>query len=61
MEHILGMNCILLLLSHRISTVKYCDRILVLKDKTIKASGTHEELMKTSPDYVEIFKNQITG
>ena len=34
------------------------DRILVLKDGRLIATGTHEELLKNSPDYREIYETQ---
>lgn len=34
------------------------DTILVLDDGKLVAQGTHEELLKTSPVYQEIFKTQ---
>lgn len=41
----------LIISSHRISTLKHCQRILVLKDHTIEGDGTHAELMKTNEYY----------
>jgi ATP-binding cassette subfamily B protein len=44
-----------LLIAQRISSVRSADRILVLEDDTIVASGTHDELMQTSSVYQEIY------
>lgn len=46
-------------ISHRLSSCKFCDRIAVFADKTIKEYGTHDELVK-KPDgiYAEMFRTQ---
>jgi ATP-binding cassette, subfamily B, multidrug efflux pump len=49
----------ILLISHRISTVKNCDRIIVLKEGTIVESGTHEELLKKKQLYAELYNQQL--
>ncbi len=35
------------------------DKIIVLDEGQIKAEGTHEELMVTSPIYQEIYASQL--
>jgi ATP-binding cassette subfamily B protein len=45
-----------LLISHRASTLKAADRIVVLDDGRIVESGTHEELLRRSGVYAEIFR-----
>ncbi len=49
----------ILLISHRISTVKNCDRIVVLKEGTIVESGTHEELLARQHLYAELYNQQL--
>ncbi len=49
----------ILLISHRISTVKNCDRIVVLKEGTIVESGTHEELLLQKHLYAELYNQQL--
>lgn len=49
------------LISHRFSSVRMADRILVLADGTVEASGTHEELMAQSGRYAELFELQAAG
>jgi ATP-binding cassette subfamily B multidrug efflux pump len=46
-------------IAQRISTVLNADQILVLDKGQIAAHGTHEELMETSPIYVEIYNSQL--
>ncbi len=43
------------LITHRLSQIRWADRILVLKDGTITDQGTHEELLERSADYQRIF------
>ena len=46
-------------ISHRLSSCKFCDRIAVFSDGTIKESGTHEELVHLHDGiYAEMFKAQ---
>ena len=40
-----------LVIAHRLSTIQKADLILVLKNGTIVASGTHQTLLETSEDY----------
>src|SRR5690554_3435316 len=49
------------LISHRFSSVRMADRILVMADGRIEASGTHEELMAAGGRYAELFELQAEG
>ncbi len=49
------------IISHRFSTVRMADRILVLKDGEVLEIGTHEELMEKEQLYAELFKLQAEG
>jgi ATP-binding cassette, subfamily B, bacterial len=49
------------LISHRFSSVRMADRILVLERGRIEASGTHEELMDAGGRYAELFELQAAG
>jgi len=48
----------ILIVSHRASVLTRVDRILVLEEGEIVASGTHEELLKSSPLYRDTWKIQ---
>jgi ATP-binding cassette subfamily B protein len=48
-----------IVVAQRISTVLRADTILVLDDGQIVARGTHEELLRDSPVYQEIYASQI--
>ena len=46
------------LISHRLSSVRFADRICVLAGGRITESGTHDELLGLSGDYAELFELQ---
>ena len=49
------------LISHRFSSVRMADRILVLADGRVEAVGTHEELLAQRGRYAELFELQAAG
>jgi ATP-binding cassette subfamily B protein len=49
------------LISHRFSSVRMADRILVLAGGQVEAAGTHEELMAQRGRYAELFELQAAG
>ena len=49
------------LISHRFSSVRMADRILVLADGRLEASGTHAELLAQGGRYAELFELQAAG
>jgi ATP-binding cassette subfamily B protein len=49
------------LISHRFSSVRMADRILVLADGKVEVAGTHEELMLQPGRYAELFELQAAG
>ncbi|HSD46625.1 MAG TPA: ABC transporter ATP-binding protein [Pyrinomonadaceae bacterium] len=52
---------IAILISHRFSTVRMADKIIVLKNGTIVEGGTHDELVASAGLYAELFKLQAVG
>jgi ATP-binding cassette subfamily B protein len=50
-----------LLISHRFSTVKMSNRILVLKDGEIAEQGQHDQLLKVGGHYAEMFELQAAN
>ena len=50
-----------IIIGQRVSSIKDSDKILVLEDGIITASGTHDELLKTSKIYREVYESQTEG
>lgn len=49
------------IIAEKIFSVMHADKIIVMDDGKIKAMGTHEELLLTSPLYQEIYETQRAG
>ena len=49
------------IISHRFSTVRQADRIIVLQEGKILESGTHEQLMENNKLYAQLFNLQAEG
>lgn len=47
-----------IMVAHRISTIKNCDKIFVIKNKNVYESGNHAELMKEKGAYYKLYKEQ---
>lgn len=45
-------------ISHRLSSTRFCDRIVLLDNSEIAEIGTHDELMKQNGKYAEMFRIQ---
>ena len=50
-----------IIISHRFSTVRMADRIIVLGEGTVQEEGSHEELMQLGGIYAELFDIQAKG
>jgi ATP-binding cassette subfamily B protein len=48
----------LISVTQKIAAIEHYDQILLLMEGELLASGTHEELMHKSPEYVQIFESQ---
>ena len=52
---------ITILVSHRFSTVRMADRIVVLRHGQVEEEGTHDQLVRRDGLYAELFKMQAEG
>ena len=50
-----------LIIAQRISSVKDCDRIVVMDDGRINGVGTHEQLLADNMIYREVYESQVGG
>jgi ABC-type multidrug transport system, ATPase and permease components len=51
-------NKSMLIIAHRLSTVKNCDRIIVLENCEIREQGTHDELLSLNGQYYRLWEMQ---
>jgi ATP-binding cassette subfamily B protein len=54
-------DAVVIIVSQRIATITDADQILVLEDGAIVGAGTHQELLRTCPTYVEIVDSQLSA
>ena len=50
-----------LIIAHRLATVRHADRIAVMEAGRLVAVGTHDELLRTSPLYARLAALQFAG
>jgi ABC-type multidrug transport system fused ATPase/permease subunit len=62
-EHFREMtrNQMAILISHRFSTVRMADQIVVMAEGKITEQGTHEQLVKAGGRYARLFSLQAAG
>ena len=46
-----------ILIAHRLSTIAAADRVVLLEDGRVRASGRHIDLMANEPAYAEVLAN----
>lgn len=49
----------MIVVAHRLSTIVHADKIILIKDGAIEASGPHDELIKLSPTYRKLYELQF--
>ena len=50
-----------IMIAQRVSSVQHADKIIVMDDGKIEATGRHEELLATCPIYQEVYHSQQKG
>jgi ABC-type multidrug transport system fused ATPase/permease subunit len=51
----------LIIIAHRFSTIKSCDKIAVLADGVVKGFDTHDVLIRNNKTYIDLFSEQCIG
>ena len=57
----LGSERTVLVIAHRLGTIRNADNILVLKDGLVAEQGTHDELIEKDGLYAEMWNMQLQG
>lgn len=55
------LECTTLIVSQRVSSIMYADKIIVLSHGELVGIGTHDELMQSCEVYQEITRSQLSG
>lgn len=58
-ETLFSMDCTLIIIAHRISTIKNCDNIFVIDGNEIVENGTHKTLLNKKGVYHKIWNSQV--
>lgn len=56
----MSLNKMAIFCAHRMSSTKFCDKIIVLKEGRLRETGTHEELLKQGGIYYDLFVKQAS-
>lgn len=59
LEQIAKLQSTMIIVAHRISTIKNADEILFLEDGAIKERGNHDQLVELDGEYNEMYQNQL--
>jgi len=59
LEAVYAENCTVIMVAHRLSTIRNCDRIIVLKDGNIAETGKYDDLMELKGEFYELMIRQM--
>ena len=59
LDQIAKLQSTMIIVAHRISTIKNADEILFLEDGTIKERGNHDQLVELDGEYNQMYQNQL--
>lgn len=51
----------IVVVAQRIATIMHADQVIVLDDGQVVGQGTHEELLRSCPAYLEIAQSQLSA
>lgn len=57
--HKISKNYTILIIAHRLSTVRDCDYLLVIEDGKVVGTGTHDELIKKNKYYKKLYEHEL--
>ncbi len=58
LESVYKEQCTVVMVAHRLSTVKDCDRIIMIDEGRIKEEGTYDELMEKNGAFANLVRRQ---
>ncbi len=56
--HSISENKTAIYISHRLASTRFCDKIVLISDRRISETGTHDELMAAGGEYARMFEVQ---
>ena len=59
LDQIAKLQSTMIIVAHRISTIKNADEILFLEDGAIKERGNHDQLVELDGEYNQMYQNQL--
>lgn len=59
LDQIAKLQSTMIIIAHRISTIKNADEILFLEDGAIKERGNHDQLVELNGEYNQMYQNQL--